>query len=306
MRRAGDCQPIIICRPPAPCISSLPRYWGRFCSFCRSTILTWLVSASTYWRSRIKYSKRHTLGRQEPAQNIPMSRLRIDPSLDQCINLPDDWRADNLRDLEERCRACHWNGLWDNGGSSERQKGLFSRALNEIDHGHENTWSKKGSKLHLNIALLQQSANAGNICCAILLSSAQHLNPDKSGPICSNRNGRLRLGASDTLGEGEDFPWRVFACCDEGSAPPGIDFRSTIWVNSNLSVDTSCDASLAWARNCIEDCLENHECGSFQSTDDSTDSLPTRLIYIPIDPLSNGVTLVETASLKGSQRSGLR
>lgn len=154
------------------------------------------------------------------------SDVATDFSLDQPIKLPDDWRADCVR--VPRCPTCRWNGIWDQHQAGTTIANLFFRALIEDDDENDLIWIYKRRKLSLELAPLRRSAASGHICCAVLLGLARHLNPEESGPVFFNNYGNLRLGLRDELeSDIEDFPWRVFACCEGGSAPPGMHSNSS-------------------------------------------------------------------------------
>ncbi|KAL1391078.1 heterokaryon incompatibility protein-domain-containing protein [Phyllosticta capitalensis] len=197
------------------------------------------------------------------------------PELDT-FELPDDWRADQARDPKQCCTTCHWNGRWD-----QILELPASRTV-----GHEYGCIPRA---------LQKSASDGNLCCAIFFALSRkfdverdeskwlkwvgdHINPRWHNPPWSNFYGSERVRLKDVY----------ISCCGSTSqAPPG----ATAYPDGgHKSIDPRSEESLAWAKRHIEECVNSHNCHAFQS---KKTRLPTRLVYIPKDPETTGVQLIQ-------------
>lgn len=182
--------------------------------------------------------------------------------------LPDNWRADQRVPQEEHCPTCHWDGYWDDilkANPSQQSRSCRDRikAIN-----------------------LEQSASAGNFCCAVLLALSRKLSPLVGD--CSEV--RFSEDTFGTLSIGRKPSWvravYVTGNSDETRAPPGVE------LNPFKVPNPQSDESLAWAQSHIQDCLLSHSCHAFKSHDQR---LPTRLVHIPQDFEACGVRLIADA-----------
>lgn len=187
------------------------------------------------------------------------------PELD-LLDLPDNWRADQTRDLQQFCATCHWSGVWD---KLVRWKRIGS----------------KRGKLALNLHDIHNSAIEGNFCCAVLFALSRKFD------VTGSHEDSLDVEAIEFLplsglkirGEASGIKDIYISCHGESHhAPHGARAYS---YERHPSVETWSDESLAWAKSRFESCVDEHECHAFQSKEVR---LPTRLVYIPKDPQTHG------------------
>lgn len=184
------------------------------------------------------------------------------------LELPDDWRADQTRSPDQHCSSCHWDGRWDH-----------------IVELHGRRASKKG----IHASALEESASAGNLCCAVFLALLRKFDVegdiDRIYPwatIYFRPPWGLIIRSETSRIEGVYFSSREQDC----QAPPGVK----VYPNGgHQSIDTGSEESLRWARSHIEECCNSHTCHAFRSVEGR---LPTRLVYIPKDAETSGVRLI--------------
>lgn len=73
------------------------------------------------------------------------------------LDVPQDWRVDNVKDPRERCETCHWNGYWD-----------------DITKLHGSRSYGTGVKIKA-ISLERSVASTGCFSCAVLLALSRKL-----------------------------------------------------------------------------------------------------------------------------------
>lgn len=173
------------------------------------------------------------------------------------FQLPEDWRADG----GHSCSVCKWNGYWEH---------MFGWTRGVVGEFPERQF--------------ERSASAGNLCCAAILALRQRLgtpfDPRSVGEYSSNPSHYVRL---------------YFSCHGPSNlAPPGV----TAYPDGGHPAipEPRSEASLAWAKSRIQDCVDNHNCHAFRSEESS---LPKRLVYIPNDVQIKGVQLIiDTSALR--------
>ncbi|KAF7539457.1 hypothetical protein G7054_g2182 [Neopestalotiopsis clavispora] len=188
------------------------------------------------------------------------------------IRVADDWRADEARDRRDHCATCRWNGHWDDIGFP----------LNDFDIAPRRDWGNPKPT----IDLLEQSVSKGNLCCGVLLALIRKFHATS---VWSNnrQDGGLLYKATINVPQ-------IYLYHDKNNVdtPPGATLYSQ---GRHPHMDPRSDEALSWAQRHIHDCVKTHDCSSIQF---KTQSLPTRLIYIP-ENVSNGCIrlVVDTTSL---------
>lgn len=191
----------------------------------------------------------------------------------QHIDLPDDWRGDVEKPREEWCSTCLWDGVWENllarsEARTERFGRIFARSM------------------------LSSSASEGHICCAVLLGVLQEVGGGKYD--CFTVEWGRATGASVAFEFEKEDPEPRFAADEEygrwklltvGSAPapPGM-FGCR--PDELPSIETGSETSADWAKDRINECLLNHSlCHSLRMSSAPGSYVPSRLLYIPPEPI---------------------
>lgn len=205
------------------------------------------------------------------------------------IDLPDDWRGDLKKPREAWCSTCLWDGVWDHlliesVADEERFGRIFSKPI------------------------LSASASEGNLCCAVLSEFLQKANGGKydwlRGTWSYEKNAFVRFGFEQRNCEpvGESIKkvrfWKLLTA-GSAPAPPGI----CDWGLDELpSLDTGSRRSVAWVKDRINECRQDHPNCHSRTTSTAPDGyIPSRLLYIPADPIE-GIVL----RLRYSVPSGAR
>lgn len=207
----------------------------------------------------------------------------------QHVELPDDWRGDVEKPREEWCSTCLWDGVWDHllvrsEARAQRFGRFFARST------------------------LWPSASKGNICCAVLLNFLQKVGGGRYDCFTvewSRTRGVLvafgleQQTTEPNVGGNEDYSRWTLLTVGSAPAPPGM---LACRPDKLPSLDTGSEASVAWAKDRINECLLNHShCRPHQMSSASGSYIPSRLLYIPPDPLE-GIVL----RLKESVPSGAK
>lgn len=209
------------------------------------------------------------------------------------IHLPADWRADDQpRSEEEWCPVCEWDGSWQN---------LLHRPQDPEDHqgNNEVPWVWWRDKSYSRSSL-DASARRGNLCCAVLLafSKARWGNntlvtlSKSSSTTTSPLSIRRALLGGGLLGRSDRPVRRLFALKEAGAdepLAPGMQSLSEDLYHSVEKASGMCsrDSSMAWAKKRIDECDAHHpECRSSY-----VGFLPTRLIFVPADHETHGISL---------------
>lgn len=187
------------------------------------------------------------------------------------FQLPDDWRAD--RGLLVRCKTCHWNGHWDDLFQVDRRQD-FDRRHHDFEE-----------------SLFQESASAGNLCCAAILAVHRIFHT-----LFDPRGSRYR--SSKYSPRWSVFRRLYFSCHGQSDlAPQGT---TAYPYGGHPSIEPRSEESLAWAKSIVQQCVTSHNCHVFRSKETS---LPTRLVYIPNDAQISVVRLVrDTSELPSTTR----
>lgn len=196
----------------------------------------------------------------------------------QHVELPDDWRGDVEKPREEWCSTCLWDGVWEHLlARSEARTKRFGRVFAK--------------------SMLWSSASEGYICCAVLLGVLQEVGGGKYD--CFTVGWGLARGALVAFEFEQEEPEPRIAADEEytrwklltvGSAPvpPGM-FGCR--PDELPSLETGSETSVAWAKDRINECLLNHShCRSHQMSSATGSYIPSRLLYIPPDPIE-GIVL---------------
>lgn len=205
----------------------------------------------------------------------------------QHIELPDDWRGDIAKPSEEWCPTCLWDGIWENLlAKSEARTKRFGRIFAK--------------------SMLSSSATEGHICCAVLLGVLQEVGGGKYDCLTVEWGpARGALVAFDLEQEKpkptnrDDYSRLKLLTVGPAPAPPGM-FGCR--PDELPSLETGSETSVAWAKDRINECCLNHSyCRSHQMSSAPGSYIPSRLLYIPPDPVE-GIVL----RLKESVPSGAK
>lgn len=196
----------------------------------------------------------------------------------QHVDLPDDWRGDIGKPREEWCPTCLWDGVWEHLlARSEARTKRFGRIFAK--------------------SLLWSSASHGRICCAVLLGVLQKLGGGKydcftvewgraRGAMVAfefeQEDPEPRIGADD-----EYSRWRLLTV-GSAPAPPGM---FGCGPDELPPLETASETSVAWVKDRIDECRLNHSlCRSLPMSSEPNSYIPSRLLYIPPDPIE-GIVL---------------
>ncbi|KAI4596198.1 hypothetical protein KJ359_005705 [Pestalotiopsis sp. 9143b] len=181
------------------------------------------------------------------------------------FDLAQHWRADKIRDPDELCATCCWNGRWE-----------------DITKFQQSRPKKRDGGITRD--QLEQSASAGNFCCAVLLAVTRKFGV---GSVWFDRLRGLVAAEKDV-----DPVDSVYVSSDisEVDIPAGAE----VYPSGRHPIpDPWSEETLAWADGHIRDCILNHDCTDRQAP---SGSLPTRLILIPENAENGGVCLVRDAA----------
>lgn len=190
------------------------------------------------------------------------------------IILPEDWRADRTREKPDWCRVCKWDGLWDHILDRRNYPSTIVRITG--------AWP-----------VLQISARAGCLCCAVLLAILQNAQSDGYTCIEIQRKHIILSENGGEMVQQMPIPYGLFAVSQQSPAPAGVHSSRL-----SLPLDTASESSLDWAQSQIENCIRTHpQCGLATGN-----FVPSRLVYIPPRPQHFGVILKVGVSFKRDSR----
>lgn len=188
----------------------------------------------------------------------------------QHVDLPDDWRGDVERPREKWCPTCLWDGNWKHLlVRSEARTHVFAKTM---------LWS---------------SADEGHICCAIFLNLLLKVGGGKYDCFTvdwSHPRGAMLAFQSERQNPMlEDYSYWTLLTIGSAPAPPGM---VPCPPDELPPLDTGSDGSVSWVKERINECRHSHShCHSVTKSRASGSRIPSRLLYIPPDPIE-GLSLL--------------